>query len=175
MTHNVMMSLGDFLFEISTLSYDSMKHKRDARFAISERLGADDAIQYMGPGEEIISLSGVGAFGITDAERSFFTINAMMLAGEAYDLIDNYGNRFGLYIIETLDVDRSNFRRFGQARNHSWSINLRRAENQGANIENQIFDEVAKRRKLRDNGLLDPFSILGVRNLLPIDIPEIGL
>ena len=55
----MMMSLGMFTFGLPTLAYQELKRRTDWRHARQTRIGARDATQYVGPGEDTITLSGV--------------------------------------------------------------------------------------------------------------------
>ena len=137
----MMMSLGLFLFTLPTIVYQDLSHKRDVRHAWNERIGAADAVQFIGPGAETISLSGVTAHGLNHPNASFAILNRMMQTGKAYPMIDGLGNVFGNYVIQSIDLKKSIFQRAGQARRNEFSIDLRRADNPGKSINNLILDK----------------------------------
>ena len=136
----VMMSLGDFGFRLPTVVYQQFSHKRSARFATNPRLGAGDAFQFVGPGPEAISLSGVTAWGINRASASYARLNGMMQEGRAHSLVDGLGNVFGQYVILSLDVERETFTKLGQARRSEFSLELERTDNPGGAIGNSFLD-----------------------------------
>lgn len=171
----MMMSLGRFVFTLPTVVFDQLSHSRDVRFAFNERIGAADAVQFVGPGVEEISLTGVTAHGINNPKISFSLLNQMMQSGDDHPLIDGLGNVFGNYIILSLQLDKTVFNRFGQARRTSWDISLRRADNPGAPIRNLILDKALKAvgnpEKLGSNAL----SIASLAARIPVPLPGLRL
>ena len=70
-----LMALGMFLFEIGTLAYDEMQRKTDWQHARSQRVGARDATQFTGVGDETISLSGAVYAENAEGRRGIARIN----------------------------------------------------------------------------------------------------
>ena len=54
-----MLALGEYRFSISAAAYQELTRAAEYRWAAQERLGRRPARQYLGPGEETISLRGV--------------------------------------------------------------------------------------------------------------------
>jgi uncharacterized protein len=169
------MSLGLFLFVLPTVVFQDMKHKRDVRHARNERVGNIDAFQFVGPGEESITLSGNTAYGINHASASYAVLNRMMQTGKAWPLIDGLGNVYGQYIIQSLDISKSGFRKFGQARQSDFTIDLQRVDNPGGSIGNALLDAVNKRLGDPIGMVKDKLSIASLSKVLPIKLPGIGL
>ena len=161
------MSLGLFIFMLPTIGFRALKHKRDVRYAANERIGAPDAWQWIGPGEERISLSGDTAYGINHPSLSYSLLNKMMQAGRSYPLIDGLGNVYGQYIILNLDVDKTGFRKFGQARKTDFTIDLQRVDNPGGAIRNPLMDAVMDKVGDVAGMVADKLSIAS----LPIKLP----
>ena len=84
-----LMALGMFLFEIGTLAYDEMQRKTDWQHARSQRVGARDATQFTGVGDETISLSGAVYAEIADGRVSLDDLRSMADDGEANVSPDN--------------------------------------------------------------------------------------
>jgi uncharacterized protein len=169
------MSLGLFIFSLPTVVFQGLEHKRDVRHAWNERVGAGDAVQFVGPGTETISLKGVTAHGITHARLSFSILNKMMQSGKDFPLIDGLGNVYGNYVIQSLDISKSNFAKFGQARNHEFTIDLRRANNPGAPIRNAVLDAAQNLLKDPLRRFTDRLSIASLKKKIPIKLPGIKL
>jgi len=98
-----LMALGMFLFQIPTLAYDELQRKTDWRFAMSSRVGTRDAAQFLGVGDETVSLSGSVYAEITDGTVSLDTLREMGDAGEALPLVSGAGIVFGNFIIRSID------------------------------------------------------------------------
>lgn len=54
-----MMALGDFAFSISTAAYDELCRDNEWRWPAVDTIGSRPARQYIGPGDETISLRGI--------------------------------------------------------------------------------------------------------------------
>ena len=55
----MLMALGQFVFGLPTLAYQDFKRQTQWRHPSSSRVGARAAHQYVGPGDDSITLSGV--------------------------------------------------------------------------------------------------------------------
>lgn len=159
----MMMSLGEFVFTLPTLVYQQLSHRLDVRHARNERIGAPDAIQFIGPGEEVISLSGVTADGISNGDAAFAQLRSMMASGEGWPMIDGLGTMFGIYIIESLDRRHGMFRAFGQPRTTEFTIDLRRTDNPGGRVGNAALNDAEARLADEEARAADENSIASLR------------
>jgi phage protein U len=121
-----LMSLGLFVFSLPTIVFTELSHNLAVRFAKNERFGGADAVQFIGPGDETITLTGVTALGINDADTAFGELETMMASGRAWPLVDGQGKVWGDYIILGLDRQGSLFKRGGVPTKTGWTINLSR-------------------------------------------------
>ncbi|MEE4349664.1 MAG: phage tail protein [Pacificimonas sp.] len=128
----MMMSLGSFLFTLATLPYQSQAHSREARFAAADRVGAGRAFQFLGPGPETMSLSGVSAWGITDAAAAAEALDAIRQAGAAQPLVGGDGRVYGNYILTKFGEQKSSFEKDGTARRVEWTLELTRVDQTAA-------------------------------------------
>ena len=87
----MLMALGMFLFDLPTLAHDELQRRASWRHARAARVGARDATQFVGPGEETISLSGAVYAEITDGRVSIEDLRTMAASGEAWPLLDGTG------------------------------------------------------------------------------------
>lgn len=127
-----LMALGMFLFEIGTLAYDEMQRKTDWQHARSQRVGARDATQFTGVGDETISLSGAVYAEIADGRVSLDDLRSMADDGEALPLVDGSGTVYGNFVITALD-ERHAFLMFdGRARRIDFGIDLLRVDDPAA-------------------------------------------
>ena len=123
-----LMALGMFLFEIPTLAYDEMQRKTDWRHARSTRVGARDATQFVGVGDETISLSGSVYAEITDGRVSLDDLRSMAGDGEALPLVDGTGTVYGNFVIEAIDERHAFLMSDGRARRIDFAIDLLRVD-----------------------------------------------
>ncbi len=120
----MMMSLGVFVFEIGTLPYQELRRRTDWRHASSSRVGARPAGQFVGPGEDRISLSGWIAPEVAGDPTSLDTLRDMADEGESYPLVDGAGNVLGAFVIDSVDESQSVFLQDGTPRKIEFGLDL---------------------------------------------------
>ena len=109
MAEEVLLTLGDYQFGMSTAAHDSLKRSKAYRWVTQARLGREPATQFVGPGSETISLSGSiyphfrGGLGQIDAMR------AEADAGEPLSLVDGRGNNLGQWCIQSISDTEKQF------------------------------------------------------------------
>lgn len=118
--------LGQFVFAVhGDGPFAQTKRQTSQRIAANQRLGEAPAHQYIGPGDDTLSISGMLAPELTRGPSAITLLRDMAAAGESYPLIDGQGNYHGMWIIESITDDRSQFIGNGQARQISFSLELR--------------------------------------------------
>ena len=123
----MMMSLGVFVFELVTLPYQEMQRRTDWKHARIERIGTRAANQFMGPGEDAISLTGVLVPGIGKYSK-LETIREMATLGFSRLLINGQGVNLGEYVITALDTRETLFFVDGAPRKIDFAIDLSRID-----------------------------------------------
>ena len=121
-----LMALGLFVFEIPTLAYSELQRRTDWRHARAARIGARDAAQFVGPGEDTICLQGAVYSEITDGPVSLELLREMADQGEALPLVDGSGTVLGSYVITALDERHKAFHDNGRPRRIDFSLDLLR-------------------------------------------------
>ncbi|MBB6243671.1 phage tail protein [Rhodanobacter sp. MP1X3] len=124
----MLMCLGQFVFQLSDLAYSELQRSTAWRHAANSRVGARPARQFVGPGDDAITLSGVLAPEVAGKLDSLDTLRGMADAGDAYAMIDGAGRVFGAWVIETLSEGGSAFTQDGIARRTDFSIGLKRSD-----------------------------------------------
>jgi len=124
----MMLSIGMFSFSLATAAYQDMQRQMSWRHATSERVGARSASQYIGPGDETITLSGIIAPPITGRARSLDTLRSMADEGRSLPLVDGAGNVYGRYIIASINETRALFFADGTPRRIEFQIALNRVD-----------------------------------------------
>lgn len=122
-----LMSLGMFVFGMDTLPYQSLQRSNDWRHGKTERFGTRDASQFIGPGAETISLSGLCVPELGGSYAAFQTIEDMAATGENYPLMDGDGLVLGHYYILRLDRDHLTIMGGGRPRHIGFRLELERA------------------------------------------------
>lgn len=131
----VMMSLGSFQFGIATAAYQELSRTTEWRWPAQERYLQGQALQYVGPGGDTITLPGViypeyrGGFGQLDDMRAAAN-DGMPLA-----LIDGTGVLLGRWVIERLDEKQAVFAAAGKPRKQEFTLALRKFDEPKAGLE----------------------------------------
>ena len=104
--NQVMMAIGDFIFSVSTLEYQSLKTSQSWRWANKDRYGRKPAKQYHGPGATKKSLD-IAVY--PERKQDFYwfdQLQQMADKGEPYRLIGGSpsgGVDFGLWVIDQIE------------------------------------------------------------------------
>lgn len=125
---SVMMALGLFIFGLDTLPYQQFQRQTSWRHPANNRVGARPAKQYAGPGDDIITLSGVLYPELTGGKVSLAMVRFMADGGKAWPLIEGTGHVYGFYVIEEVSETSSVFFPDGSARKIEFSLKLSRVD-----------------------------------------------
>ena len=123
----MMMILGVFPFSIPTATYQQLQRSTNWRHPNNSRVGDIPAYQFIGRGEDTITLEGsiVPEFG---AQISLTGLRVMADTGKAFPLISGAGKVYGLYIISDLQETHTYFFKDGTARKIEFSLKLLQAQ-----------------------------------------------
>ena len=123
-----LMSLGMFIFSLPTLTFQEMQRRTDWRHATNERVGARAAVQFVGPGEETISLNGAAVAELQDGRASLDNLRDMADQGDAWSLVDGAGRIYGNYVITAIDERTKHFAPDGTPLKIDFGIDLLRVD-----------------------------------------------
>jgi len=129
-----MMALGLFMFGMNTAAYQTLERQTSWRHAQSSRVGARAAFQYLGVGDETITLPGWLAPGQMGMAASISFLRSMGDTGKAFTLVDGLGFFHGVYVITNLTESQSVHNQFGQARRIEFSVSLTRIDEDKADV-----------------------------------------
>lgn len=124
----MLLALGMFVFGMDSLVYNQIQRRRSWRHPTNDRVGARPAGQFAGPGDDVITLPGVLAPGLTGRREAMDELAAMADAGEAYTLVDGDGEHFGAYVITDLDETRRHITIDSQPRLIDFTLTLKRMD-----------------------------------------------
>lgn len=124
----MMLSLGLFVFEIKTTAYQSLSRQLSWRWQQHDRIGLRAQQQYLGKGDENITLSGTLMPEHTGGESSLALLQQMADKGKAHTLLDGTGKVLGIFIITAIHQTRSEFFRDGTSRKIEFSLTLKRID-----------------------------------------------
>jgi phage protein U len=124
----MLMALGLFVFSIPTLAHDELSRKASYRHVSTPRMGARDATQFTGVGDETVSISGSAFTEMSDAEASIAQLRAMAEPGAAWSLVDGTGTVWGSFVILTVDEKRRALWPNGKPRQIDFALELLRVD-----------------------------------------------
>ncbi|EPJ7710408.1 phage tail protein [Citrobacter freundii] len=124
----MMMVYGMFVFELRTLPHQQLQQNESWRHVKNERINRSASWQYIGAGEDQITLSGVLYPEITGGEVSLTVLTTQAYTGRPWPLIDGTGQIYGMYVITGLQTTRSELDRYGKAKKIEFSISFQRCD-----------------------------------------------
>ena len=124
----MMMSLGMFVFSLSTLAYQELQRQTDWRHPTTNRVGANPARQFVGKGEDTITMPGILLPELAGTAMSLDALRTMADTGKAWPLVEGTGRVYGLWVIESLSETRSLFFSDGAARRIEFNLVLKRVD-----------------------------------------------
>ncbi len=124
----ILMSLGMFAFHVPTLAHDELQRRCDWRHARSARIGTRDALQFVGPGEDSVSVSGTAFSELSKGALSLDELRGMATTGEAWPLVDGAGRVFGEFVITAIDERQKYLLDDGTPRRIDFAIDLLRVD-----------------------------------------------
>ena len=127
---SMMMALGIYVFGLYTVPYQQLQRQMSWRHPSTSRIGKRPARQFIGPGDDTITLSGVLYPEITGGKLSLSALKAMADEGMAWPLIEGTGIFYGLFIIEELSQTDSTFFPDGAPRKIEFSMKLTRVDDE---------------------------------------------
>lgn len=128
----MLMALGQFTFGLDTLAFDSLRRQSAWRHPSNARVGARPARQYLGPGDDGITLSGVLAPEFRGTALSLAQLRDMAGKGNAYGLVSGAGDVFGAFVIESMNETNTLFVREGRPRRIEFELTLARVDDGAA-------------------------------------------
>lgn len=134
----MMMALGLFVFATQTLPYQQLQRQTNWRHPSNSRLGLRPARQFLGPGDDSITLSGTLYPELTGGRVSLAMVRAMAETGRAWPLIEGSGAFYGLWVIESVDETGSVFFSDGSARKIDFSLKLERVDDEQVDMLGSI-------------------------------------
>lgn len=124
----MLAALGMFVFDTDSALFDELARTRNWRHAQTERFGARPASQFVGPGDDTVTLTGRLVPGLAGAYSSIARLADMADEGDALPLADGSGNILGQFTIESIDEKHANLIDTGKARTVDFSLSLRRVD-----------------------------------------------
>ena len=124
----MMLALGMFVFSLSTAAYQELQRQTDWRHASNSRIGAAPARQFVGRGEDAITLPGVILPELAGSPLSLDALRLMANTGKAWPVVEGSGRIYGLWVIESLRETKTFFFRDGTPRRIEFTLSLKRID-----------------------------------------------
>lgn len=126
----MLLALDQFVFGLSTLAYSELQRQTAWKHASTSRVGARDARQFVGPGDDTISLQGILAPELTGTLASLQELRSMADTGDAFVMVDGAGNVYGVFIIQSINENQSFHNQDGTPRRVEFTISLMRVDDE---------------------------------------------
>ena len=124
----MMMVFGMFVFTLRTVPYQQLRHSQEWRHVKNDRVNQSAAWQYIGPGDDTITLDGVLYPEITGGRWSLSALETIGFAGRPWPLIEGDGQIYGMYVMTRLERGKTEFDRYGNPKKIEFTISLSRAD-----------------------------------------------
>lgn len=124
----MMLALGFFVFMRQTLPFQSMQRDAEYRWPSNSRIGKRDAFQFLGVGEEKITLSGELYPELTGGKLTLTAVRLMAEEGRAWPLLSGNGMIYGMYVINSVSETGAEFFTDGSPRKITFNLALTRVD-----------------------------------------------
>ncbi|MCL8304583.1 phage tail protein [Pseudomonas putida] len=124
----MMMALGVFIFGLPTLAYQELQRSTEWRHGSTSRIGTNPASQFLGRGEDTITLPGTMLPGLAGSPISLDVLRKMADTGKAWPLIGGTGRIYGIWVITSIGETQQIFFEDGTPRRYEFTISLKRID-----------------------------------------------
>lgn len=138
----MMMTLGMFVFMLKTVPYQELQLQRSWRFPANSRVGVRPSLQFLGPDNDTLTLSGVLLPEITGGRLTLYALEQIAELGRAWPLIEGSGTIYGMFVIESLSQAKAEFFSNGECRRIEFTLTLKRADESLADMFGSLSDQL---------------------------------
>jgi len=138
----MMMTLGMFVFMLKTVPYQELQLQRSWRFPANSRVGVRPSLQFLGPDNDTLTLSGVLLPEITGGRLTLYALEQIAELGRAWPLIEGSGTIYGMFVIESLSQTKAEFFSNGECRRIEFTLTLKRADESLADMFGSLSDQL---------------------------------
>ena len=125
-TYLTMMKLGTFRFCIYTAAYQELNRTTNYKWGEQAVFGAWDNLQFLGPGEDVMSLTGVVYPEFQGGTGQINDLRALAETGQPQLLVSGIGKILGYWVINSISEGQTKFAAFGVPRRQEFTINIRK-------------------------------------------------
>ncbi|WP_431026171.1 phage tail protein [Halomonas sp. H5] len=120
----MLMALGMFVFATRSVPYQQLRRSTQWRHTSQSRVGDRPAYQFVGPGDDSITLSGTLLPEFTGGRIDLDEIRDMADQGQAWPLVEGTGRQYGLWVITRVEETSSSFFRDGAPAKIDFTLQL---------------------------------------------------
>jgi phage protein U len=124
----MMMVFGMFVFMLRTTPYQQLRHSQEWRHVKNERVNQSASWQYIGAGDDTVTLDGVLYPEITGGNLSLSALETIGFAGRPWPLIEGDGRIYGMYVLTRLERGKSEFDQYGNPKKIEFTLSLSRVD-----------------------------------------------
>jgi phage protein U len=124
LANEIMMTLGEFRFGLSTATYQEFKRVTAYRWASQDVFNHTPSMQFLGPGADEITLTGVIYTHFKGGLTQLDNMRSEAAKGEALLLTDGLGEIHGDWVIKRIAETQSKFIAKGAPRKQSFTMAL---------------------------------------------------
>ena len=130
----MMLALGPYFFSWLTASYQNRSESRSYRWEAQHVIGQFPLYQYMGPGEQILTLDGIIYSNYRGGILQIPLMKQAASRGEPLMLVDGIGNILGKWVIIRLEEKQAAFCSNGLPRKAEFTLELRKFEDRRGHV-----------------------------------------
>ena len=134
----VMLTFGAVSFSVNEAAYQTLRRTTRWRIPVLDRIGAEPAYQYTGPGEDSITLAGTIMPTYRGRPSVLDDLRELGAAGESRLLTAGTGEAFGRWIIDEVTDERSSLFDNGAARKIAFTVKLLRDDDAPSGRQAQL-------------------------------------
>lgn len=157
-----MLALGMFVFMRQTLPHQTLQRDAEYRWPSNSRVGKRDSFQFLGPGEEKITLAGTLYPELTGGKLTMTAIRLMADQGRAWPLLDGTGTIYGMYVINNISETGSLFFADGTARKIDFTLTLTRVDESLAALYGDIGEQATSLADKAGNMVSSVAGMVGI-------------
>ena len=121
----VLLMLGPFKFSLNTAVFQEAERSTEYRWASINRFGQTDALQFVGLGDDIVTLPGVIYPDWKGDAVQVDTLRAIASQGRPLQMMSGTGAVLDYFVIQRISDTRSFFKKDGSFRKQTFSVTLK--------------------------------------------------
>lgn len=124
----MMMCYGFFVFSLKNLPYQTMKINKSWSYVANERVNRRPALQYTGPNNDTVTLSGSIYTEITNGRLSLELLERMAYLKTPLPLIEGTGVPLGFFVLVSVERTHSELNRNGSPLKIDFTMVLKKVD-----------------------------------------------